>query len=100
MTQKFVFGLWLIFTALFAIFILLKRFSHTSMWKLQLSEVFDLAFAVFSTLSGGYLIVQAWSLYEKLQKLVGNEGLVAMTLGGLASFWFGVSKIHELASKR
>jgi hypothetical protein len=99
MSQKFVFGLWLIITAVTAIFIFFQRFSRTSKSKLQLSEVFDLAFAVFSGLSGGYLIFQAWSLYEKLQQLVGNEGLVAMTLGGLASIWFGASKIHELASK-
>lgn len=100
MSQKLVFGLWLILTALSTIFVLLKRFYHTSRWKLLLNEVLDLALAVLGGISGVYLIFQAWSLYEKLQKLVGNEGPVAMTLGGFASIWFGIGKIHELASKR
>jgi ABC-type Na+ efflux pump permease subunit len=100
MTQKFVFGLWLILTALSALFVLFRRFSHTSKWKLSLYEVLDLALAVLGGISGVYLIFQAWSLYEKLQKLVGTEGPVAMTLGGFASIWFGFGKIHELASKR
>jgi uncharacterized membrane protein len=99
MTQKFIFGLWLILTVISAIFILVIRFRRTLKWKLQLNEVFDLALAALGGTSGIYLISQAWSLYEKLQQLVGNEGLVAMTLGGLASIWFGASKIHELASK-
>jgi hypothetical protein len=100
MTQKFVFELWLILTALSAFFVLLRRFNRTSKWKLSLNEVLDLALAVLGGISGVYLIFQAWSLYEKLQKLVGTEGPVAMTLGGFASIWFGVGKIHELASKR
>jgi uncharacterized membrane protein len=99
MTQKFIFGLWLILTVISAIFILVVRFRRTLKWKLQLNEVFDLALAVLGGTSGVYLITQAWLLYDRLQKLVGNEGLVAMTLGGLASVWFGFSKIHELASK-
>jgi uncharacterized membrane protein YsdA (DUF1294 family) len=99
MTQKFVFTTWLILTALSAILILFIRFSRTSKWKLRLDEVSDLALAVFSGTSGVYLISQVWSLYEKLQKLVGTEGIVAMTIGGFVSVWFGASKIHELASK-
>jgi hypothetical protein len=99
MTQKFIFGLWLFLTVISAIYILVIRFRRTLKWKLQLDEVFDLALAVLGGTSGVYLICQAWLLYEKLQQLVGNEGLVAMTLGGLASIWFGASKIHELASK-
>jgi hypothetical protein len=100
MTQKFVFGLWLTLTIISTIFILLIRFNRTSKWNLQLNEVFDLALAILGGLSGVYLISQAWSLYEQLQKLVGNEGIVAMTLGGGASIWFGAAKIQELASKR
>jgi hypothetical protein len=99
MTQKFVFGLWLVLTTLSATFVLCLRFSLTSKWKLHLNEVLDLALAVLGGISGVYLIFQAWSLYEKIQRLVGNEGPVAMTLGGFASIWFGFSKIHELASK-
>ncbi len=97
MSQKFVFGLWLILTALSAILVLLIRFSLTSKWKLRLNEVLDLSLAILGGISGVYLIFQAWSLYEKIQQLVGNEGPVAMTLGGFASVWFGFSKIHELA---
>jgi hypothetical protein len=99
MTQKLVFGLWLILTTLSALFVLFRRFNLTSKWKLSLNEVLDLALAVLGGISGVYLIFQAWSLYEKLQKLVGTEGPVAMTLGGIASIWFGFGKIHELASK-
>jgi hypothetical protein len=100
MTQKLVFGLWLILTVLSAIFVLFRRFILTSKWKLSLNEVLDLALAILGGISGVYLIFQAWSLYEKLQKLVGNEGPVAMTPGGVASIWFGFGEIHELASKR
>lgn len=100
MTKKYLYGLWIILTILSTIFILIKRYRSSLKWGLQLKEVFDLALAILGGVSGGYLIFQSVSLHEQLQKLVENEGIAAMALGGLAPIWFGINKINELASKK
>lgn len=99
MTQKYLYAAWFILTILAALVIWFIRGRRTSKWELKLDEVFNLALAVFGGISGGYLIFQTWSHYDILQKLVSNEGLVAMTLGGVASIWFCMRTIGELAGK-
>lgn len=99
MTQKYLYAAWLILTLLAGIVIWFIRGRRTSKWELQFDEVINLALAVFGGISGSYLISQTWTHYDTLQKLVGNEGLVAMTIGGLASIWFCVRTIGELAQK-
>lgn len=99
MTQKYLYAAWFIFTILAALLIWFIRGRRTSKWELKLDEVFNLALAVFGGISGSYLISQTWSHYDTLQKLVSNEGLVAMALGGLASIWFCMRTIGELAGK-
>lgn len=99
MTQKYLYAAWFIFTILAALVIWIIRGRRTSKWELKFDEVFNLALAVFGGISGGYLIFQTWSQYDVLQKLVGNEGLVAMALGGLASIWFCIRTVGELAGK-
>jgi hypothetical protein len=98
--QRILFGIWFVLTILAALLVLLLRHRRTSKWVVRLNEVFDLALAVLGGVSGGYVIFQTGILhYDELQKLVGNEGCVAMVLGGLASIWFGVGKIKELVVK-
>jgi len=99
MNQKYLYAAWLIFTIIAISVVLFIRFHRTSKWKLKFDELFNLAFAVFGGISGGYLICQTWLYYDALQKLVSNEGLVAMALGGLASIWFCMRTIGELAGK-
>ncbi|MBU7584924.1 MAG: hypothetical protein KAF91_18795 [Nostoc sp. TH1S01] len=99
MTQKILYAAWFIFSILAVLVILFIRHRRTSKWNIKLDEVFNVSLAVFGGISGVYLISQTWLHYDTLQKLVSNEGLVAMTLGGLASIWFCISTIGELAGK-
>jgi prolipoprotein diacylglyceryltransferase len=97
--QKALYGIWLIVTIFAAALILSLRYRRTKKWNLTLNETLDLALAIFSGISGGYLIYQSYSLYDSLYKLVANEGIVAMFLGGLASIWFAFGKVKELIDK-
>jgi prolipoprotein diacylglyceryltransferase len=97
--QKTLYGIWLIVIILVATIILLLRHRRIKKWKLELNEVFDLAFAILGGISGSYLIYQTYELYDPLYKLVGNEGIAAMCLGGIASVWFAFSKVKELIDK-
>lgn len=97
--QKILYEIWLIATIFAAVVILFVRHRRTQKWKLALNETFDLAFAILGGVSGGYLIYQSYDLYDSLYKLVGNEGIVAMCLGGLALIWFAFGKVKELVDK-
>jgi multisubunit Na+/H+ antiporter MnhB subunit len=99
MTQKSLFGIGLIAIVIAAIIILVLRHRRTKKWKLELNEVLDLALAIFSGVSGSYVMYQSYSLFDKLSTLVGSEGIVAMFIGGVASIWFGFGKIKELIDK-
>ena len=99
MTQKSLFGIGLIAIVVAAIVILVLRHRRTKKWNLELNEVLDLALAVFSSVSGFYVMYQSYSLFDKLSALVGSEGVVAMFIGGVASIWFGFGKIKELIDK-
>lgn len=97
--QKSLYGIWLIITVFTAAIILLLRHRRTQKWNLSLNETIELALSNFGGISGGYLIYQSYSLYDSLSKLVGNEGLIAMFLGGLASVWFAFGKVKESIDK-
>lgn len=97
--QKSLYGIWLIITVLTATLILFSRHRRTQKWNLNLNETIELALSNFGGISGGYLIYQSYILYDSLSKLVGNEGLIAMFLGGLASVWFAFGKVKELIDK-
>jgi multisubunit Na+/H+ antiporter MnhB subunit len=99
MTQKSLFGIGLIAIVIAAIIILFLRHRNNKKWNPKLEEVFDLALAIFSGVSGSYVMYQSYSLYDKLSPLVGSEGTVAMFIGGVASIWFGFGKIKELIDK-
>ncbi|BAY21635.1 hypothetical protein NIES2100_13910 [Calothrix sp. NIES-2100] len=99
MTQKYIYGAWFILTCLATLVILAIRFRRISKLTLKLDEFIDLALSVLGGVSGMYLIFQTWSNFDQLQKIVSNEGLVAMTLGGIASIWFCAGKIRELCVK-
>ncbi|MBD2028298.1 hypothetical protein [Leptolyngbya sp. FACHB-711] len=99
MTQKQLYAVWIILTILSLLIILLIRRHRKSKSALQLIEVTDVALNVFGGVSGLYLMSQTWSLFDEIQKLVNSEGLVAMALGGFASFWFAFSRVKELALK-
>jgi cbb3-type cytochrome oxidase subunit 3 len=94
--QKSLYGIWLIITLVTATLILFRR---TKKWNLTLNETIELALSNFGGISGGYLIYQSYVLYDSLSKLVGNEGIIAMFLGGLASVWFAFGKVKELIDK-
>jgi L-lactate permease len=97
--QKSLYGIWLIITVFTAAAILFSRHQHTQKWNLNLNETIELALSNFGGISGGYLIYQSYVLYDSLSKLVGNEGIIAMFLGGLASVWFAFGKVKELIDK-
>jgi hypothetical protein len=97
--QKTLYGIWLIVTIVTAAIILFLRHNRTKKWNLSLNEALDLALAIFSGISGVYLIYQSYDLYNVLYKLIANEGIVAMFLGGLASAWFAFGKVKELVDK-
>jgi prolipoprotein diacylglyceryltransferase len=97
--QKSLYGIWLIITVVTATLILFLRHRRTKKWNLTLNETIELALSNFGGISGGYLIYQSYSLYDSLSKLVGNEGIIAMFLGGLASTWFAFGKVKELIDK-
>ncbi len=99
MTQKYLYAAWLILTIFAALIILLIRGRRTSKWKLELNEVFNLALAVSGGISGSYLISKTLTHYDSLEKLVSNDGVVAMGLGGIASVWLCIRTIGELAGK-
>ena len=99
MTQRNLFGIGLISLGIAAIAILVLRHRRTKKWNLELNEVLDLALAIFSGVSGLYVMYQSYSLFDKLSILVGSEGIVAMFIGGVASLWFGFGKIKELIDK-
>jgi hypothetical protein len=94
--QKSLYGIWLIITLFTTALILFLRHRRTQSWNLTLNETIELALSNFGGISGGYLIYQSYSLYDSLSKLVGNEGIIAMFLGGLASVWFAFGKVKEL----
>lgn len=99
MTQQSLFGIGLISIVVAAIIILVLRNRRTKKWNLELNEVLDLSLAVFSGVSGSYLIYQSYALLDKLSELVGSTGVVAMVVGGIASIWFGFGKMKELIDK-
>jgi hypothetical protein len=97
--QKYLFGIGFILTATSASLILILRYRRNQKWNLSFQEAFDLALAIFSGMSGAYVIYQAINVLDALLKLVGLEGVVAMCLGGLASIWFAFGKVKELVDK-
>jgi hypothetical protein len=97
--QKILYEIWFVATTVAAAIILVVRHRRTKKWNLALNETFDLAFAILGGVSGGYLIYQSYDLYDSLNKLVGNEGIVGMCLGGLALIWFAFGKVKELVDK-
>ncbi|HEY9804851.1 MAG TPA: hypothetical protein V6D25_31245 [Leptolyngbyaceae cyanobacterium] len=99
MTQKNLYTAWFILLILAVVVILLIRHRRTSKWHIQLDEVINLALAVLGGVSAAYLISQTWLNYDPIQKLVSNEGVVSMAIGGLASIWFCIRTIGELAGK-
>lgn len=99
MTQKSLFGIGLIALIIAAIVIVVLRHRRTKRWNLELNELLDLALAIFSGVSGSYVMYQSYSLFDKLSALVGTEGIVAMFIGGVASIWFGFGKIKQLIDK-
>ena len=97
--QKYLYGIWLIITVLTATLILFSRHRRTQKWNLNLNETIELTLSNFGGIYGGYLIYQSYILYDSLSKLVGNEGLITMFLGGLASVWFAFGQVKESIDK-
>lgn len=94
--QQYLYGAWFILSVITALFVLLLRHRRSQIWKLTLSEAFKIGLDTLGLLSGGYLISQTWLQYDALSAIVGNEGLVAMAMGGLASIWFCIGQVREL----
>ncbi len=99
MVQKYFFGIGFILTAIAAILILIIRYRRNKKWSLSFEEAWELSLAIFSGMSGAYVIYQAINVLDTLLKLVGVEGLAAMVLGSAASIWFSFSTIKKLADK-
>jgi len=99
MTQKNLYAAWFILWILAVLVILFIRYRRNSKWDIKFDEVVNLALAVSGGISPLYLISQILLHYDTLYKLVGNEGLIAMAIGGVASIWFCIRTIGELAGK-
>ena len=99
MIQENLVEIWFVITIFAAIIILVVRHHRNQKLRLSFQEAFDLGIGVFGGISGFYLIYQVYNLKDELHRLVGNEGRVAMILGGAASLWFGFAKIKELIDK-
>ena len=94
--QQYLYGAWFILTAITALLVLFLRYRRSQLWKLTLAEAFKIALDTLGLVSGGYLIAQTWIQYDALFSIVGNEGIVAMAMGGLASIWFCIGQVKEL----
>ena len=49
-----------------------------------------------SGVSGIQVFYKVITDFEKLEPIVGNEGLIFMCIGGLTAIWFGIAEIGGL----
>jgi hypothetical protein len=97
--QKILFEIWSVATILALVIILFLRHRRTKKWKIDLDSIIEIALGIWAGVSGAYLIYQIYDLHDSLYKLVGNEGLVAMFIGGVASIWFVFSSFKKIIEK-
>jgi cadmium resistance protein CadD (predicted permease) len=96
MEKKVLLGAWFIGTVLAMLLVLFFRKKQMSNWGLQLTDAMHIMVGGFSALSGGFLVYKVVTEFDKLEPIVGLEGLVSMCLGSVATIWFGTTEIGGL----
>jgi hypothetical protein len=96
MEKKVLFGAWFILTLLATAIVLLIRQKRIRNWALELTDTMHIMVGGFSSLSGLFLVYKVITEFEKLEPIVGVEGMVSICLGSLATIWFGITEIATL----
>jgi hypothetical protein len=100
MEKKILFGSWFFLTLLAAAIVLSYRRKHQTNRSLELIEVQRITLAVLGSLSGLLLFYKTGTEFDKLEPIVGLEGLVSMCIGGLTTIWFGITEIAGLTADK
>jgi hypothetical protein len=94
--KKIIFATWLLLTLLTASGLLIRRRSRIANWGLSQQEAAHVMLGTGSALSGIQVFYKIITEFEKLEPIVGNEGLIFMCIGGLTALWFGIAEIGGL----
>lgn len=96
MEKKVIFATWLLLTILIALGLLHWRRSRMSNWGLSQQDAAHVMLGTGSGLSGIQVFYKIITEFEKLEPIVGTEGLIFMCIGGLTALWFGTAEIGSL----
>ena len=96
MEKKVLFGAWFLLTLVATAIVLIIRKKRISNWALELTDTMHIMVGGFSSLSGFFLIYKVLTEFDKLEPIVGVEGMVSICLGSLATIWFGITEIATL----
>jgi hypothetical protein len=100
MEKKILIGAWFVGTLLSTLLVLSLRKKRILNWALQLTDVMHIMIGGFSSLSGVFLVYKVVMEFDKLESIVGLEGIVSMFLGSLAMVWFGTIEIATLIPQK
>jgi hypothetical protein len=100
MEKKVLFGVWFICTLLATLLVLWNRRQRMSNWGLQLADTMHIMVGGFSALSGMFLVYKLVTEFDKLEAIVGSEGILSMCLGSLATVWFGTTEIASIIPQK
>jgi hypothetical protein len=96
MEKKIIFATWLLLTLATTIALLMRRRLRMRNWGLSQSDIAHVMLGTGSGLSGIQVFYKIITEFEKLEPIVGTEGLIFMCIGGLTALWFGVAEIGGL----
>jgi hypothetical protein len=98
MEKRILFASWFFLTFCAAAIVFFYRRKHQSNRSLELIDTQHIMLGVSSVLSGLLLVYKVFAEFEKLEAIVGVEGLVSMCLGSVTTIWFGIAEIAGLIS--
>lgn len=96
MEKKVLFGAWFLLTLIATAIVLLIRKKRITNWTLKLEDAIHIMVGSLSYLSGFYLLYKLVTEFDKLESIVGVEGMVSMCVGILTTVWFGIIEIVSL----
>ena len=96
MEKKVLYGTWFVLTLLTTAIVLFIRKKRITNWALELTDTMHIMVGGFSSLSGIFLIYKVITEFDKLEPIVGDTGMVSISLGSLATIWFGITEIATL----
>jgi hypothetical protein len=100
MEKKVLFGAWFLLTLLSTAIVIIIRKKRISNWALKLEDTMHIMVGGFSSLSGLYLLYKLLTEFDKLESIVGVEGMVSMCVGILTTVWFGITEIATLIPQK